>query len=176
MSSVGLQQGRLAPRLSRAIWQAGVVGTIAGAGTYLVTRAGGVLTLGDILAVSALSAAAGGALLSFLRGPGQFATALWERIVFVVWVPVACVLIIALFAFRIFALMMKLAVKAIITLIGIVAYVVFPVDLIPDILLGLGQIDDLIVTIALVSWFMSAGISAELKDSIQSRRPSTPFP
>ena len=35
--------------------------------------------------------------------------------------------------------------KAIVVLVGVAAYAIFPADVIPDAMLGLGQLDDIIV-------------------------------
>jgi len=40
-------------------------------------------------------------------------------------------------------------------LVGALAYVVMPFDLIPDFIIGIGEIDDLVIMIAAARWFIA---------------------
>ncbi len=39
----------------------------------------------------------------------------------------------------------RVALRAKLILLGVLTYIIFPIDLLPDLLLGLGQLDDLVV-------------------------------
>ena len=149
---------------------------LALAAFFFVSRYGGPITLGDFLMIVAGVALGTTILLSLLRDPRQFGRALWERTVFTFWVPLACALIVAVFCLRIGFILFKISLKLILAGVAAVAYVLFPIDLVPDFLLGLGQIDDILIVISLAVWAMGAAVSESLRTSIRVARPSTPFP
>lgn len=149
---------------------------VAGGAFYFVAQLHQQITVVDFLAIACGVAFVTTILLSVLRGPRRFAQALWERIVFTIWVPIACALIVAVFLFRIGFILFKISLKLILAGIVAVAYVLMPIDLIPDFLLGFGQIDDILIVISLAVWAMGAAISESLRASIKVTRPQTPFP
>ncbi len=149
---------------------------VAGGAFYFVAQVHQRITVLDFLVIACGVAFITTILLSVLRGPRQFAKALWERIVFTLWVPIACALIIAVFIFRIGFILFKISLKLILAGIAAIAYVLMPIDLIPDFLLGFGQIDDIMVVISLAVWAMGAAVSESLRASITITRPQTPFP
>lgn len=149
---------------------------LAVAALFIVAQDQQVISFGDFLAISIGVAVATAIFLSFFRNPHQFVRALWERAVFTVWVPVACTLIIGTFFFRIAFFLFKVSLKIIIASVIAIAYVLLPIDIMPDFILGLGQIDDIFVVIALAVWAMGAAISESLRTSISVVRPKTPFP
>lgn len=130
----------------------------------------------DLVAISTASAAIGMALGSFCRSPAQFTIALWQRVVFVVWTPMAILLMLALLAVRIAFLMLKVSLKLLIWVLVSVVYLLMPIDLIPDFFIGLGQVDDFLLIVSLAFWVFGAAAMGELRGSIASRRPTVAFP
>lgn len=60
--------------------------------------------------------------------------------------------------------------------IGTWAYVLSPIDLLPDVVLGLGQLDDLVVLLAGTEWFISScppDVVAEHRRSIAGQPPTS---
>lgn len=149
---------------------------VAGGAFYVLAQHHHQVTVLDFLAIACGVALVTTILLSLLRGPRQFTRALLERIVFTIWVPTACVLIIALFLFRIGFILFKISLKLILAGIAGIAYVLMPIDLLPDFLLGFGQLDDIMIVFTLAVWAMSAAVSESLRASITVTRPRTPFP
>lgn len=160
---------------TRAV-EAVAVGATAVALCYSVIEQLGLLSGADLLVIAMASAFIGMIVGSFCRSPSQFLTASWERIVFLMWTPIAVMLIIGLFALRIGFLMFKLSLKLIISAIVGIAYLLMPFDIIPDFILGLGQIDDLFLIVGLALWAFSAASMEGLRASITSKRPSVGFP
>ena len=130
----------------------------------------------DLIIISIVSATLGIILGSFSRSPSQFARATWQRLLFMLWTPIAILMILTLFAVRIGFLMLKLSLKLLIAAVVGLAYLVMPIDLVPDFLIGLGQIDDLFIITSLTFWAFSAAAMGGLRSSIVSRRPTIDFP
>lgn len=149
---------------------------VAGGAFYFVAQSHLRITLLDFLVIAIGVSFVTTVLLSMLRGPRQFAQALWERVVFTLWVPVACTAIIAVFILRIGFILFKISLKLILAGVAAIAYVLMPIDLVPDLLFGFGQIDDIMIVISLAVWAMGAAISDSLRASITVTRPQTPFP
>jgi hypothetical protein len=130
----------------------------------------------DLLVISVASAVLAKILASFFRSPSQFVAALWQRIAFIIWTPIAVLAMVVLFLIRVGFLVFKLSFKLLIWAIVGLAYLILPIDLIPDFILVLGQIDDILLIVGLAFWFFSASSMIELRASIRSRRPKVPFP
>jgi uncharacterized membrane protein YkvA (DUF1232 family) len=145
-------------------------------GAGVLARLQGSLSLGDALAVGLAASLLTSVAASFFRNPGQFLTALYERVRYALLVPLAFLTVLLLFAFRIFLLLFKLSLKLLIWLVVSAAYLFLPIDVIPDFIIGLGQIDDIIVFISLGAWAFSAGVKEEIRTALALRRPQTPFP
>lgn len=136
-------------------------------------------TLGDLLVIAAASGLAVSIFASIFRNPKQFASAIFERFRYAIVVPTCAFIIVGLWIFRIFFIFFiffKLFLKAIIAATVAIAYVVMPIDLIPDFILGLGQLDDIFLVVTLTIWAFSIGLTESLRSSIQIYRPTTPFP
>lgn len=90
---------------------------------------------------------------SFLKNPKQFFQALKEWIIR----PFAVLLIIFLKLFGITFSLFTRTLKLIIALIVIIGYGAWPLDLIPDIIFGLGWLDDIAVTLLVLYWALTFG-------------------
>jgi uncharacterized membrane protein YkvA (DUF1232 family) len=118
-------------------------------------------------------------ILSFLRSPSQFFRALIERIIR----PFAILMILVV---RIYGLIMSVFLRSgrlIIALFVSIAYGVWPIDLIPDILVGPGQLDDGVVTLLTMYWALFFGkvvISESVRETAkginEATKISTKFP
>ncbi|MEM5474601.1 DUF1232 domain-containing protein [Hoeflea sp. AS60] len=140
--------------------------------TTLLAFASGVLTLGDMVLSLAISLPTLLVVYSFVEAPAQFMDALWGWLRFS-WQAIAGLFMILTSIFvTIVSVLFRMGLKL---LIGIV-YLVFPVDLIPDFIIGLGQLDDLMVFIILFIWALSSGIRAEGISMIRFSFPDVPFP
>jgi uncharacterized membrane protein YkvA (DUF1232 family) len=73
-------------------------------------------------------------------------------------------------------IVLKLSLRVFIVFLGTVVYSLWPFDIIPDVLIGLGQIDDLLVFFGLMLWAIKAGVSKQLRIAITVNRPTTQFP
>lgn len=161
-----------APQVLRAT----VAAAIAVTAFFALVMQQGSASLGDLLLIASASSLMTLLLASFVRSPKQFARALFERVYYCVIV-VLCVLIrLFLFALRIFLILLKLSLKFAIAAAAAIAYVVMPLDVIPDFIVGLGQIDDLLVVISLSVWAFTFGVTDEMRSAITGNRPKTPFP
>lgn len=110
------------------------------------------------------------------RDPMQFCQAIWERAIYVTLVPFSLAMVAGLFLLSVAFILFKLSFKAIVVLAVWLIYLIFPIDLIPDFVPVLGQIDDALVLISLCIWISSASARRALFKTIQLRRPRTPFP
>ncbi len=144
--------------------------------TFALIQLQGRISLGDVLLIGVVSSVATAVGLSFLRAPAQFIRALFERIGYMIWVPLAVSLMLAVVVLRIAFVIFKLLLKALVALVLAVVYLVFPLDLFPDFFIGLGQIDDILIIISVVVWVASSAAIQSLKASISVRRPITAFP
>jgi hypothetical protein len=153
-----------------------VVGATSVAFCYIALLRLPFLSAVDLLVMALASAVIGKVFSSFIRSPRRFILATWQRIIFIIWTPIAVLLMLMIIFFRIFMLLFKLSIGILIKLtIGIV-YFLFPIDLIPDVLLGPGQIDDLLVMIGVVSWIISGTAMHSLRSSVASVRPTIDYP
>ncbi len=134
------------------------------------------VTAADIVLIAAIASVLASIAASFLRSPRQFRRALFERCWYCIVVPLCVAAMVALLLLRVFFLLFKLSLKLIIWLVVSAAYLFFPIDLIPDLIIGLGQIDDLIVFVSIGFWAFSAGAKDELRSVMRVSRPVTPFP
>lgn len=140
--------------------------------TTLLVSISGVLTLGDMALALALSLPVLMVVYSFYESPGQFMEALWGWFRFLFQAVAGLSMILASIFIIIVSVLFRMGFKL---LIGIV-YLVFPIDLIPDFFIGLGQLDDLMVFIVLFIWALSSGIRAEGINMIRFSIPNVPFP
>jgi hypothetical protein len=159
-----------------AILVAALPATVCVSATWLLWSAQGSVTLGDILGIAAVISLLSVALQSMCRDPMQFSQAIWERAVYVTLVPFSLAIVVGLFLLSIAFILFRLSFKAIVVLAVWLIYLVFPVDLIPDFVPVLGQIDDALVLISLCIWIISASARRALFKTMQLRRPKTPFP
>lgn len=143
---------------------------------FVVARFTSSITFGDLLLIAVGVTILTKIIFSFFNNPSIFLKALWERIVFVVWVPIALSIIVFTFALRLSLILLKISLKLLIAALVAFVYLIFPVDLIPDFLLGLGQIDDVLLIITVAVWGMSHAIKESLLTSIRVARPKTQFP
>ena len=120
------------------------------------------LTLGDLLVIAAASGLVVSVFASIFRGPKQFASAVFERVRYAIIVPVCALLMIGLLIFRIGFIFFKLSIKVVIAAIAAIAYVVMPIDLVPDFILGLGQLDDISIVGTLAIWAVSMSMNESL--------------
>jgi hypothetical protein len=134
------------------------------------------VSLGELLLIGIAAAIASTVIASFARSPAQFLLALYERVRYAVVVPLCLIIMIGLLLFRLFFIIAKLSLKAIIWLVVSAAYFILPIDLIPDFIIGLGQIDDVLLFITLGVWAFGSGLSSAARDTIEVTRPTTPFP
>jgi uncharacterized membrane protein YkvA (DUF1232 family) len=162
----------LAERTTRAL----VAATLSFISLHALANVHGRVTLGDILLLAGIASFLTTVLASLHRDPAQFARALYERIRYAVVVPLCALLMLGLFCVRLLFLLFKLSLKLVVWLVVSVAYLLLPVDLIPDLFLGLGQLDDILLFISLGFWVLSSGIKAELRSRISIAHPTTPFP
>lgn len=135
-----------------------------------------VLSLLDISIIAVAASLLTSIGASLLRDPRQFLTALFERIRYCIVVPLCVGTICLLIAIRIILLLFKLSTKIAIWLLVSISYFLLPIDIIPDFLIGLGQIDDLLLFIGIGYWALSAGLKSELRSRMALTRPETPFP
>jgi amino acid transporter len=137
------------------------------------------LSLGDLLLIAIVASLFVTIItpmfVSFLRKPDQFMRALEERARYAIAVPVGALLLLYVLIFRIMFILFKLSIKMAKIVLGII-YVIIPFDLIPDFIIGLGQLDDVIIFISVVIWALSPGIKKSIRASIDVNRPTTPFP
>lgn len=163
------------PRVSRKtalLAQTFTTAVIAATAVVVIGRVQQSMTLGELLLIAIVAGALSYVIASLARGPGQFCIAAYERLKYLIVVPFSMALaLLAIFA-RLFVVLLKLLIFVVTSLI----YVLFPLDLIPDIIPLLGQIDDLLIVIGLGTWAFSAGARDGVRNAIVVFRPTTPFP
>lgn len=146
------------------------------AAVFVLIGPGRSVSMGDLIAISAVSWGASAILLSFSRSPSQFIAALSERGLYIVRTPVYLFLILMIFCVRVGIIFLKLSIKSMIWLFGSIIYFLFPIDLIPDFVVVLGQMDDIFVAISLGFWVFATAMTSDLRRSIEISRPKTSFP
>lgn len=116
---------------------------------------------------------------SFVRSPNQFFKALIERLLR----PMALILALALKIFGLFIALFLRSIRLLFCLVIAIVYGVWPIDLIPDLILGIGWADDVVVTIAMIyigliggKFVISTGIKENARGLIEISRVKTPFP
>ncbi len=134
------------------------------------------LSLGDLLITALFASLLTSWLVSFVKSPSQFLLALFERARYVIIVPLCVVLIFGLLIFKFLFIVFRLSFKAVMAVILWLIYLIFPIDLIPDILPFLGYVDDVFIFISIWIWVVSSAASLSLKESIDIMRPNTLFP
>jgi uncharacterized membrane protein YkvA (DUF1232 family) len=134
------------------------------------------VSLGDLLAIGATASVVTAIGLSLFRSPAQFFRALYERIKYVLLVPVCVMLMVAILAVRLAFLFAKLAFKAVVGFGLWLVYLISPIDLIPDLIPILGLIDDIILFVTVSVWVVSGAMTSALKTQISVARPTTSFP
>lgn len=97
-------------------------------------------------------------LRSFLADPHEFMTTLGIKI--------GC------FIFGIFKFVFHVVQGIIVFILGIV-YAVFPIDFIPDLLIGIGQIDDILVLMGTFSFLVSRSFTFPKPDPTRQRKHLT---
>ena len=160
----------------RVIFRSVLVASVSILAAWVLIRLQGTLSLGDLLAITVSASLLTAMALSLATSPAQFFRAMIERVVYVVWVPVCLALVIAILVFRIGFLLFKIGLKMVIGLFLWLIYFLFPIDLIPDFILGLGQLDDLFLLVTVVVWGASHAMTDDLLKSLSIRRPVTDFP
>jgi hypothetical protein len=134
---------------------------------------------GDAVVLLAIGWISGFFLASFYRGPRQFFAAVGER---VAWILGLCGVLLMRAGGVLFSLTARLA-RIVIALIAITVYGLSPIDLIPDVLIGPGQIDDVVFALVVGWWALFAtakGVKYEVRekshDVMERLRVTTPFP
>lgn len=146
---------------------------------FLKERLGIPLRIGEVTLILISSFIVSKCFFSIIISPSQFFTALVERIGRFFG-------LIGILFVRLYGVMMALAYRfsrVVIRILIIIIYGVSPIDIIPDIILGPGQVDDLLVTFFL-GWWVLADLrehvskkTRELVIKIDSKtRPKTKFP
>ena len=152
------------------------VGATSVATCYFALMRLPVVSMADLLVVALASAAIGRVFSSFIRSPSRFIFATWQRIIFIIWTPIAVLLMLMITFFRIFMLLFKFSIGILVKITVGILYLLFPIDFIPDFLLGPGQIDDIIVMIGVVSWIITGTAMHGLRSSVASVRPTIDYP
>ena len=119
------------------------------------------------------------AVCSLLRSPQQFVVALLERAKLIY----ALLAVLALVVLAILQYLVARIGRLIIAMIISAVYGISPIDVIPDIFLGLGQLDDIGVFLGSFYWALRAGsiafvfkTNAKAKEIIANSKISTSFP
>lgn len=146
-----------------------------GGGLFLISHTL-TISVGDLLLIAVASSVITAILASFLRDPQQFCLALSERTKYAVLVVMNSCVICVLFAVRILTVIAKISIRLLIALLGSVIYVLFPLDIIPDFIFTLGQIDELIVFFGLFLWAFNIGVTKHLQTSMRVNKPIARFP
>ncbi len=149
---------------------------IAATAILSLAKTQGSLSLGELLIVALSASILTSGLGSLVRSPSQFFRAVFERIRYAILVPTCISLLIGLFCFRIAFIILKLSIKGLLALTLWFLYLISPIDLMPDFIPILGQIDDIMLLVTIVVWLASGEISKNLRASIAIHRPTTPFP
>lgn len=134
------------------------------------------VSLGDLLGLGAAASLTTLIACSFLRSPAQFCLAAYERLRYIVLVPVCSCLMLAVLVFRIAFLLFKLAFKAALAFALWLLYLVSPIDLIPDLIPVLGLIDDIVLFLSVSIWVAGSALTSGLRTQISVSRPTTSFP
>ena len=118
-------------------------------------------------------------LNSFLRAPRQFFEAVVERLVWAVAVFWAIIL-------NVLAILISVAGRLIRVVVAIVisaVYGVFPIDLLPDLILGVGWMDDGLLFLGTMYWALFAGtkvvkysLRENARNVVRNAAITTPFP
>lgn len=165
-----------APIMSIILFRATVSAVVAVSAFLALVSFQGRVSLGDLVLIGVASAIVTFAFASFARSPIQFSCAVYERAKYLIVVPFCVALVVGLTLFRVVFVLFKLSLKVFIWLFASVAYLVMPIDLIPDFLIGLGQLDDIILFFTLGFWIFSSALSNAARSTIEVSRPATPFP